>query len=716
MASELYFPGLTPISALQLLVQTLQHRDTASKLLSHIQVCVQAPTFTAFETRASVTLMLTQRDDRASKSDRGAVEQLAKDYRQITMRENPVTVDSADGPYEPLLAALPQLLIASTGEGEPALIDGNIKMIVGAELSDEAAAEALEELKLFAPPVRVASQQVPEGTRYWYYVVNDRSFRAVGSWATGRLAGCSDPLDCYFVERNGVRQNAFMPAGRAPARAALENVVHLLLEARGPLELPEAQNEPVALLVIEGRASDNSQKVQPFVHYPGHLKFIEHFELSPFVRDLANFEICIGDAGLDAQERLQQALTALQPKVGYRLELRSAYRRVADEERYHALRQIQDEATYEMLLIESLGNARPTLLRFTQDQLPALTEVLRAYRVEDTRRLLYAFQADSFRFPAGVHYLLVEPSLALTDLDPLVYWEGASAQPMRFWVDPYWARDYYGGNDRPQVFVPYGAVLYPALHSWRTEDMDAHLHDILLKWQEDGDNGRMPAPRTPIYVFDAEPGHLLDVFVLDAQDFKPLTARLEWLNDCLTVMASLGVEKMKELATVDVKKWIERMAAAEQQRRLTEQFESEAASARARFDATQRQAEKTMVDHSRELLDAITQELAKLTASGQRLCQRAAALNERLTALERDYHEIQQRSAQLEEQKRQVVAGADELNAYTDGLVKRVEGSIVKAASIRSRLEQELAQSITAMSETHEALRARLAELRGLLS
>ena len=181
-------------------------------------------------------------------------------------------------------------------------------------------------------------------------------------------------------------------------------------------------------------------------------------------------------------------------------------------------------------------------------------------------------------------------------------------------------------------------------------------------------------------------------------------------------MASLGVEKMKELATVDVKKWIQRMAAAEQQRRLTEQFESEAASARARFDATQRQAEKTMVDHSRELLDAITQELAKLTASGQRLCQRAAALNERLTALERDYHEIQQRTAQLEEQKRQVVAGADELNAYTDGLVKRVEGSIVKAASIRSRLEQELAQSITAMSETHEALRARLAELRGLLS
>jgi len=703
MADALYFPGLTPISALELLAGIAQREDAVG-ILSRISVCVQAPV--SFDSPAPVTLYLSSRSDTRTGRNRDTEEAFTEDYRRLSKKANPVADDRTRESYQSLLEGLPRLLLESAasgaGESDPALKDDDVRMVVANGIQYEQAVEILDDLNHWAPPAEIAVREGSDGVCSYYYLVNNRSFDAVDPWATGRPAYCSVPLHCYYVERYGLRHNVFLPYEAAPTRTALEHGIALILAMRGMYDGGDPRAEPRAILAITVPTSYDTQSAQ--VHYLAHLSFINHFEMRPIVRELANFEVFAGDSSPAAQERLRDALSSI-PRAGYRLRLRPAFQRVVDQGAYQAALQRYEEAAQEIDLIESLDREdRPTLLRFTQEQLPALAEVIRAYPVKDTRRLLYAFQADSFRHPEGVHFLLVDPKIPLSDLDPIVYWEGQSEQPMRFWIDPYWAREYYQGDEAAQVYVPYGTVIYPALHSWGVDDMDAYLNNILLRWQKASENGPVPAFQSAVYVFDGEIGHQLDVFVLDWQAFQPLTARLEWLNECLDVQGIIHIEEVIKL-----------ISSSKTRQRLADYFTQKEEHSILAYNDVQRRVEQTMAGHSRELLKTITDELTQLSAHAQDLSLRSAELNARLSTLEADYAEMVRLTSMTESLKTRVMAGADALSTYSTEVVRKVEGSIHGSYETRQRLRRQLDSDVKALSDTHEILRLKLDELRRLL-
>jgi hypothetical protein len=250
---------------------------------------------------------------------------------------------------------------------------------------------------------------------------------------------------------------------------------------------------------------------------------------------------------------LAELLQEHAPGAGYRLQLRpSRYRADLDLE-HEKLRLRRAELDQRLAHLESIHQQRPVLLRFGPGQVRALAEVIYSYPAESLSEsqadIRYAFQANR-QAPEGYHYLLVGPGAVRHQMDPLLLHD--NEPPMRFWLDPSWARYYPDEGNVCYVFVPEHTALFPSLHTWHTEEMDRHLREVLSeRWLRD--SGAQKFPETPYYVFDWTPdGDSLELSVLAEGDFAPPRTRLHWISEHLTVAGKVSIEKQVSEAAVAI--------------------------------------------------------------------------------------------------------------------------------------------------------------------
>lgn len=268
------------------------------------------------------------------------------------------------------------------------------------------------------------------------------------------------------------------------------------------------------------------------------------------------------------------------------------------------------------------------LLCFRQDALEQLARVLVRFERADLKRIRYGFQGerrdDDPTREAGVHYLLFDPVQARIIDDLLDLRLHAGSEPI-FWQDPYWT-GYYQEHNRSMVFVPEGSALFPLLHSWDVDDMDAYLREAVGHWfPEHGAVEALAGMEHPIYVFDRVEGvdDELALTVLDADAMVPMSTRLGWLSDNLLLVEQIGVVPL-----------VEHMAGDVQRRALAERL---AADADAAEDRLQQRIEGQRAELGRqltELLGFYTDELRCAAARVEALFEDLGDVHQRLDAFE----------------------------------------------------------------------------------
>ena len=235
----------------------------------------------------------------------------------------------------------------------------------------------------------------------------------------------------------------------------------------------------------------------------------------------------------EAQRHLRTAIDATQQPIGYHLRLEPARDVVNSEhERVRLLEQLA-EIEHDLEYLDSLGLVRPRLLRFTSEQLPALADYVRSFSMLQLKRgaLLYAakpIDADG----GALHFLLTDPhQVPQEKIDPLPRWDTDKHVPIRYWLDPFWARTYLGAANS-LIFVPEGTALAPTMHPDSAKEMDSYMRQVVGQWFS-GTAGMPAIPAQPLYVFEPhehQAGHIT-LAVLDREAFVPLSEKLDWLND-----------------------------------------------------------------------------------------------------------------------------------------------------------------------------------------
>jgi len=430
-----------------------------------------------------------------------------------------------------------QVLLCAQGKnGHCVEPDDDVLFVAGGDIAPQELIRIVRELERFASPSYVALLKAGRDPLCLLHVLDEG----------GRLSGLGglkalgmflrwEELKCY----PGGRIRVFLPGNIGPEKAVFDAFCELLERDSVAALLQLTEQEPGQELFYIVRRSPGDDSSYQSLRLPPSV-FVDTTEVG--VPSLATVEI-LALQSQDDPDRLARTLAESAPGVGYRLQLRRSMYTASVESELEKLRMKRAEVEQRVAHLESTQQQRPYLLRFGPGQLRALAETIYAFSVESLSEsegdVRYAYQA-SRRAPGGCHYLLVGPRTVMRELDPLHLY--ANEPPIRFWLDPSWARYYPDAGNVCQVFVPEHMALSPSLHSWQAENMDNHLRTVLGdRWLRE--TGADTFPKDAFYVFDAPNGNgdCLDLTVLAPSDFVPPRTRLNWLSDNLTVVGGLPV-------------------------------------------------------------------------------------------------------------------------------------------------------------------------------
>jgi hypothetical protein len=447
-------------------------------------------------------------------------------------------------------------------------------------------ADLLRRLEYYALPPRVACVQTVSGNHLCLLHIWDDVRRGSGVFGL-RQSGAFEGLE-ELKGYSHQRLRVFVPPTVALEADSLRSLGELCArEAFVEAARLTEQGPDGALFYVIRNAADSGISFET-LHLP-RSAFINSAE----VRAPAAAEVKIVQSVSALQPAdLGALLREREPEFGYRLRLRdSRVPQRADVER-ERLRLRKAEVDQRLAQLETIGKPRPYLLRFNQRQLRALAHTAHSFPVDAVSapdgRIRYAFQATA-REPGGFHYLLVQPDLARKELDPLPLYNGDS--PIKFCLDPTWARNYLEEKNKCYIFVPEHTALSPSLHSWKPDGMDEYMREVLRKrWPHQPD-----FPADPYYIFDRDlpDDDAIQLSVLNAQDFKPLQLRLQWINDNLTLARSIPIEGP-----------VSEAAMAERVKNLAEANQRSAAGAVAAF---RRQADNAVKIYAQDLGRLVTQ-------------------------------------------------------------------------------------------------------------
>ncbi|MCP4214607.1 MAG: hypothetical protein GY765_08115 [bacterium] len=625
-------------------------------------------------------------------------------YRELKNREPHQGGTPPAGKLVTLLEGLSRLLLAPahmTSEA-PSPVESDEYMVVGRDMQREEIVSMINTLSLHATNTRVAGVQMARGKRYFFYLKDDHQRRssflsfAAGEGLRGKLLlkGFKSgdlvvflPADC---EPGAVQLDyfcRFLQTAPLLFRKTLEKVKKGVLAAVSRWPRPSQEG-----------AADKGHDIE-FLYFAG-LKFYNQTVFQKPATDYATFQYLDLQSGEMSLEVLEKEIQSTTSDIGYRLELRPT--RHLEVTKADRLYEEKARVEYQLAYLESITRPVPVLYRFTQKQLPALADIVRSFPLKVLRdgNLKYAFQATQSD-PAGLHFVLVESAeVVMNNLDPLPLWEDLDVRPMRFRLDPFWARYYHDQGGNAMVFVPEGCSLFPPIHDWDKRSMDTYLGETVKQWFR----GRMEGvtiPEYPLYLFDgnAEPQAEIQVSLLDRMGFRPLHTRLGWLNDNLTVVQAVGAEEL-----------ISQMAEGLTWEQLYGMLMKDAEATKVEFEETALMAGKRVADTVHEMTETLTEEVNRVMENTFKMAVKVKALDGRLkewegvcTGMEALLDEVNGK------QERTLLSTVKATNEFHT-MVKQIDHEIIASNKARLDVEKQIDAEINHLKETYKKLREKLSK------
>lgn len=572
-------------------------------------------------------------------------------------------------------------------------------------LSAARAEQLSAEVGLHATSARWSQIETEDGARLVFHVLADpRRKSTFGSVLAG--GGLEGMIACPAYDL-GEGRRIFLPASACPSARSLDFLRFLFTAWAPVMEAPDVGvgAERLAVIYEEVEGVETVVRTRP-------LHALDFSDLraddSRTTRE-ARVQVLAGVPVAEARKQLQGWLAKHSPEHGYRLRLRPTRERHASEREIERLLERKMQVEDQLALLRNILPPRPTLLRYSQAQLPRLAEALRAYPIEALQGdgIHYACQGssapgDPAAGPQRWHFLLIDPQVARpAEINPAYRDRRDGEAAVSFWLDPFWARYYHGtGGGEVLLFVPEGAALFPTAHSWSPEEMDRYLREDVLGRFFHGRDSVQAIPPRPVYVFDSartDPDQL-EISVLSREDFQPVRQKLGWINSNLLLLHAYPEldEMIQQFADTQVR---ERHEAALARRRDA---------ARAQFDEAAKAVAADFSEATRELTTEIEQALDGLhqqaTATVAQLVQLTADLSA-LVSLQRKLTEDEVRAVEL-------AAASSERMAKAIAEVTRLEKAAeAELAAIRQRndkMNTEVRAVIEAQREKIEQLRRTL--------
>ncbi|MCP4111365.1 MAG: hypothetical protein GY749_38520 [Desulfobacteraceae bacterium] len=698
-----YCDQLGPAQALKLLSETVD--KIAEPYLG--EVCVQIPTNKFDYISIVVPDVMTEKGTKKEKQARKqAFDVLINKYHLATNGRMPRRSQIA-GDFMPLSKGIFQILLNSecaSGDQQAKAAQDEF-LVIGHKLDKKRALAVFEEIRFQATSLRIAAKKSKMGVLYLFHVLDDQD--RLSSFQSAVVGNAFS--DCHIL--NGFVSNGgrvFLHPDLNPEKKALDSFCRILKKAPRVFNMETAISGDSLMVAIDHRPVDEGIKDKTasrflFFNLSG-VSFSSQAEFTPGVSHYADFEFHDLSRTSDALENLRYAMEEAEPYIGYRLELRSTRHLESAEKERDLLQEELINLEYKLAYLDSIAQPRPVLLRFTQAQLHMLADVLRSYpqQVIQSGNIEYGFQATEHN-PEGLHYLLVDPALAVkNETDPLLWWLNPGGQAVQFRLDPFWAPYYHGPDNKYLLFVPDGATLSPPMHDWDQESMDTYLRDIMKTWYH-GEHGVPVIPGKPIYIFEGDTGSDADIHIsiLDRAQFQPLRERLGWLNDNLDIIQAVEKEELVREIAQDITG-----------RRLAEYFRGKAADAEAAFEAAAQEAGNRIASKLDEMTEILTEEISRLVNEVQKTTGEILDLRRELEDYTGVHYEMKQELKQAEDRK-------NEIEKNKEGFYKemvRLENMVLKpvlsaAEKTREKVEQEVSAEIDRLQDIRNKLRKKLFKL-----
>lgn len=607
----------------------------------------------------------------------------------------------------PLGEGLCRLLLLSPerDQKKSAIVKEDEYLVVGRDMDKEDARGIFERLSVHATYTRVSGAETRQGSRYLFYVKDDHSRRSSFlSLAAGEaLTGCQ--LLRGF--RTGTGDfTIFLPPETTPGAAELDYFCRLILYA--PLVWgagkEKVKNGLLAAVTLWPRGKGLTDKREFDIEFL-FLAGLRFYNQSVFTRSepgYLTFELLDLKRSEKRVDTLKGEIQAAKPYVGYRLELRST--RHLDQDKVEHLYEEKARIEYQIAYKESISRPRPVLLRFTQKQLPALADVIRSFpmKVIHDGDLKYGFQATQYE-PAGFHFILVDPwEAAKSSLDPIPLWEDLDPRPMRFRLDPFWARYYHDQGGTALVFVPEGTALFPPMHDWDRRSMDRYLRETMQLWFH-GQEGAANIPEYPIYIFDGEPRPTagIRISVLDRESLKPLHTRLGWLNDNLTVTHAVGIEDL-----------VSNMARGVKWQEFYREIMGDAEKVQEEFEKTAAASSQRMASAIHEMSESLTEEVNRMVEKTFQMVLEVKKLDNELREWEDVTTGMKTFLAEVEKKRKDTIQQTVKSQNEFYNMVRQVDYEISTSQKNREQIEKKVSKEIEKLKESYGKLRKKLFSLK----
>lgn len=702
---NLYFRlNLQPIETLRLIADVIQHID--HNLLQEVVVEVDS-----YSKVVSLLVPVVHRQAGGQNRDQARL----KAFDLLIDRFTTLFPYNRDKGYEQVDTSVPPLSLVS-GLIEAVLMSGEQNfvgaqeqeyMLVAQGIDPRRIAAICSDLRFHATHFgfTAASGADPAERVYLFYI---RSDQARKSSFPSTLAG-EFYTDCAVLqgyESGGIL--FFFPPGERIDPNALRYLREIVKAAPLLFGGGNPHGEHNLLLAVDSRGNIDSSST-PCIWYLAHLTFQSSVTIEP-IRPANRIEYEV--VTLSASEanvatlrvRIEEAARRPDEYIGYRLELRPTRFQEPGEAQYEKLQNQIIRLEYQLAYLDSIATPRPTLLQFSQRQLPALADVLRTFpmKVLQNGDLLYGFHSNR-QNPEGIHYLFIHPDVVMTEASPISRWGHLeSARPMHFWIDPFWGKYYHQSPNRTLVFVPKGTALFPFLHGWDIEDMDTYLRDMIGRWFH-GRPGIQSLPDEPLYLFEGlpNPDAIIKISVLDFAKFKPLRGfELGWLNDNLLPMNELGIED-----------FISQMASDITRRQMNDAITISADEATRIFQQTANRTRNEIAHHTNDLTSTVTRELAELVDETTKVAAQLQSLDQtllQLRSLHSEMSNVAERANQAVTQTEQQVEATEK---DTTNLIARAQQVIGLADNTRKEIHQQIETCVRSLEKTRQQLIDRINRL-----
>lgn len=504
----------------------------------------------------------------------------------------------------------------------------------------------------------------------------------------------------------------FLPEGLTPSQPALDAFGEILYEVPELFTAQRIRHKRLAAVIPDGMPITDTTTFS--LWYLAHLDFADPNEIIPFRN--ASFFVDHLTQTDEQMAKLYETFKGV--STGHYMSIRATRfaedteSKVIEQERDRLERRIEklSEELYELTEIAEVK--KDYLLRFTHKQLFEFCEYLSQRSGLELRdgRLLYAYQ-ETKQHPQGLHYLYVSKELVEPVVNPLVTRAvDGELNAIQFWQDPFWIKHYQEGHgNKSKLFVPRNTFMWPTIHCWNDNpgEIDAYLRDLVCSWFDhhklDDFHRDGEFPGSPIYVFDskADANEIIDVYVLDLENFRPLYTKLSWINDNLTLQKAVNNRPLIEQISNDVT-WVIMAGKIIKAKSTGEKL----------FKQAKDDTYMTAAKYTQELTSELSAKINELINSTNRQQQEIAKLQQRLHKLAEVYRVTHKIVTVAEGEDASLRADIQTGNIYQQDIQREVESYQMRTEEIITSTHQVIDDLARKLSDTYNEEKRKLDNLR----